>query len=208
MPLDPKREALVTLALRDCHSPQHITYGEVRPIPVRAYKAERFPVVTDCSGWYDCLCYAAGLPDPFGLGYHGAAEGGTEGFTGTQLSHMAHVTRQACFPGDCVVFGAFPGVHTAVFLQRGTALDPTMGSNGRPADPVELPLSQLIAAFPGRAVTYLKLPEPDVFTQRWKVRDMRGRLLAETEHPAIWAARHTGSFRDHGEVTFHKEVPK
>lgn len=207
MPIDPKREELVVLAMRDCHSPEHITYGEVRPTPVVPYKERRWPVTTDCSGWYQCLCYAAGLPDPMGTGYAGATTGGTEGFTGTALSHMRHVTRQACFPGDAVVFGAFPGVHLAVFLQRGTATDPTMGSNGRPQDPVELPLSQLIAAFPGRTVTYLKLAERDTFTQRWAVRDLRGRHLATTAHPAIWAARHTGSFRDHAQVSFHKEDP-
>ena len=202
MPLDPKREELVTLAERDIHHPDQITYGEVRPIPVERYKMQRWPVVTDCSGWYTCLCYAAGLPDPNGLGFDG------DGFTGTMLSHMTHTTRAACFPGDAVVFGANPGVHCAVFLQRGTAPDPLMGSNGAPNDPQELPLSHLIAAFPGRPVTYLRLPEPDTFTQRWKVRDMRGRELGETAHPAIWSARHTDLFRKHGLVGFYKEVPK
>jgi hypothetical protein len=208
MPLDTPRNTLVSLALRDCHEQQDITYREVRPIPVEAYKAERWPIVTDCSGWYECLCYAAGLPDPFGMAYAGAATGGCEGNTASMLSHMPHTTRVACFPGDAVVFGAFPGVHAAVFLQRGNLGNPLMGSNGRPQDPVELPLSELVAAFPGRAVTYLKLPEPDTFADRWRVRDMRGRLVATTEHPAIWSARHTHAFRDHGELAFYKEVSK
>ena len=208
MPLDPKREELVTLATRDIHHPDQITYGEVRPTNVARYKAARWPVVTDCSGWYQCLCYAAGLPDPMGTGYAGANRDGCEGFTGTMLSHMLDTTKAACYPGDAVVFGAFPGVHAAVFLQRGNAADPTMGSNGTPGDPTEMPLSRLVAGFPGKPVTYLKLAEPDVFTQRWKVRDMRGRLIATTEHPAIWSARHTSVFRDHGLVGFYKEVPK
>ena len=208
MPIDPKREELVAFATRDCHEPQRITYGEVRPTPVRAYKEQHWPVVTDCSGWYQCLCYASGLPDPMGTGYAGADTGGCEGNTATMLSHMTHATKASCFPGDAVVFGAFPGVHAAVFLQRGNAADPIMGSNGRPADPVELSLSSLIAAFPGRTVTYLKLAEADTLTDRWMVRDLRGRLIAVTEHPAIWSARHTSTFRDHGMVGFYKEVPK
>lgn len=206
MPLDPARERLIALGLRDCHDPTSITYGEVRPTPVGDYKARRFPIVTDCSGWYQCLCYAAGLPDPMGTAYAGAGHGGCEGYTGTLLSYLATTTKAACFPGDCVVFGAYPGVHVAVFLQRGSAPDPLMGSNGQPADPVEIHLSDLIAAFPGRAVTYLRLPEKDEANLSWQVRDMRGRLLGTTNHPAVWAARHSGSFRSHGEVSFHKEV--
>lgn len=206
MPLDPARERLVAMVTRDCASPQNITYGEVRPTPVARYKDGRWPIVTDCSGWYQCLCYAAGLPDPFGTGYAGAGAGGCEGYTGSALSHLKPIPLGQVVPGDCVVFGAYPGRHLAVFLTTGTAAHVEVGSNGQPADPVRVSLAAEAAGFQGQAITYLQLPAPGIVQDTWQVRDLRGTLLGTTHHPVRWALRHPRSFRRHAEVSFHKEV--
>jgi len=206
MPLDPARERLVQLALRDCASPANITYGEVRPTHVVDYKEQRWPIVTDCSGWYQCLCYAAGLPDPMGTGYAGAGAGGCEGYTGSLLSYLKPIPLASVVPGDVCVFGAYPGRHCVVFLTTGQAPTVEVGSNGQPADPVRTTLASEAAGFPGQAVTYLQLPAPAAVSTRWVVRDLRGELLGTTGHPVRWALRHPKAFRAHGEVSFHKGV--
>lgn len=206
MPLDPRRENLVGLVQRDVGHQTNITYGEVRPTKVKQYQEERWPVTTDCSGWYQCLCYTAKLPDPMGTGYAGADTVGCQGNTDTLLSHLADVPLSRVLPGDCVVYGRAPSVHVAVFTTSGAVATPRVGSNGNPDAPDSMTLAEMTAGFPGRPVTYLALPVPNVVPVRqWKVRSLNGKLLAETKHPVRWAVAHPRSFRRHVAITFHQE---
>jgi hypothetical protein len=192
------RTEIASLIHRDAAAnAAHFIYGETRPIPYANYKAERWKVTTDCSGWYGCMCYAAGAPNPFGLSY---ASG--EGFTGDLLGYLKPIQLSQVQPGDCVVYGAYPGVHVAVFADAGR----TVGSFGAPGQPHILSLDQETAGFPGRKVTYLQLPVAAPKRTLWVVRNGKGEILVRsTAHPARWAALHSQAFRRYGIVSFHRE---
>lgn len=182
-----------------------IHYLEIRPMPLAKYKGHHLPLTTDCSGWVTCCYYAAGLPDPNGLGYTG------QGYTGTLIDHLNHVSLADAHAGDLVVFGARPGVHVVILLEDGTANggDPEVGSHGTEAGPVQTRLAAESAGFAGMPRTVLRGVPAEVAPARptWEVRDHAGTLLAITHSPARWGVRHWRSYRKHREITYHRRAP-
>jgi len=179
------------------HEPQ-IHYAEKRPIPLDAFKAHRLPLTTDCSGFVTCVAYAAGVkPDPNGQGYNG------QGYTGTLLAHLPHITRAQAVAGDFVVFGPYPGEHVVMLLQDGSATDPYVASHGTEGGPRKEKLSTEIAYFKS-TVTYLRSVTAVSKVHAWDIRDGRGEHVGTTRHPAIWASRHPRSFRRYGLLSFHR----
>ena len=87
------------------------------------------PISCDCSAWVT-ICYRwAGAPDPNGLGYNGY------GYTGSLLANTqgVHIAQSSAQPGDIVVYGNPPGVHTAIIVEAGA--DPLTVSMGQQGDP-------------------------------------------------------------------------
>lgn len=152
-----------------------IHYAEVRPIPLETYKRHQLPVTTDCSGWVTCCYYAAGAPDPNGLGYNGA------GFTGTLLDHLRPITLAKAQPGDLVVFGSHPGLHVVMVLEA-TGSNPLVGSHGSEAGPIAIAFEAEHRGFPGVPFTVLEGLPTDTPRQRrrrrWVVHNGRGEILA------------------------------
>jgi len=178
-----------------------IHYRETRPMPLGDYKAHKLPLTTDCSGWVTCCYYAAGAPDPNGLGYTG------QGYTGTLLDHLPVIGLADAQAGDLVVFGARPGLHVVMLLEAGKAngANPAVGSHGTEAGPDRTSLAAERSYFTGHPMTVLRgvpanLPAPAPST--WEVRDHAGELLALTHHPVRWAIRHPRSFRRHKQIIY------
>lgn len=179
------------------HEPQ-IHYAEKRPIPLDAFKAHKLPLTTDCSGFVTSVAYAAGVkPDPNAQGYNG------EGYTGTLLQHLPHITRAQALAGDFVVFGPYPGRHVVMLLQNGSLPDPDIVSHGTEGGPRKEKLSTEVHYF-NSTVTFLRSVSTPSTTSVWDIRDGHNDLLATTKHPVRWAIRHPRSFRKHGLVTFHR----
>lgn len=106
------REKIIANAQWGVHNEPRILYAEIRPIQ-GLHHPHQLPLTIDCSG-FTTLCYKwAGAPDPNGNGYDG------QGFTGTQLNHMKHISREHVQPGDLVVFGSGSGHHVAIALDAG-----------------------------------------------------------------------------------------
>jgi peptidoglycan hydrolase-like protein with peptidoglycan-binding domain len=126
-----------------------IHYAESRPIPINIPKYY-LPFTTDCSGFVTIMAKWSGAPDPNGLGYNG------QGYTGTLLDHLPHITKAESLPGDLVVLGPPPGNHVVTLVEAGTVADPLVVSHGREADPDRTLLSVQIAGQPP-GVTVLRL---------------------------------------------------
>jgi peptidoglycan hydrolase-like protein with peptidoglycan-binding domain len=91
----------------------HYTQDGRRMEGVRTHlKPPKFPSYEDCSSFATWCYWAAGAPDPNGLGYNG------QGYTGTQVQHGK--TTNDLRPGDLVFYGAgsVPG-HVAVYVGNG-----------------------------------------------------------------------------------------
>jgi hypothetical protein len=191
------RKAILAHAAWGVSVANDIVYAETRPIPYSRYQDRSLPLETDCSGYVSCCYYCAGVPDPNGLKYDG------EGFTGTLLSHLPHISRAAAKPADLVVFGAYPGVHVVMLKDAGTAADPNVYSNGSAPDPKVFPLSVFLREFAGRGVTYLQGLQPPV-VPHWKVLDLKGNVIDVTKHPARWSIRHPKGFRKRQDTDFRQ----
>jgi len=129
-----------------------IFYGQVRPIPVNL-PAFSLPFTTDCSGFVTLMAKWSGNPDPNGNDFDG------QGYTGTMLSHLPHISLSRTWRGDLAVFGGYPGLHVVSLLQGGSHEgDPAVASHGGPGGPQRFPLSEVVSFFgPGCPVTYLQL---------------------------------------------------
>jgi len=123
------RDEIVGVALWGVRNAARIHYGPVRPIPLR----RALPLTTDCSGFATLCYFLAGAPDPNGLDYVG------QGYTGTLLRHLPHVSQEEILPGDLVVWGRYPGRHCAVVVAPGE--DPLLVSHGQERGPLELRFS-------------------------------------------------------------------
>lgn len=64
-----------------------------------AQPQRKLPLYTDCSGFVTYCYRDAGQPDPNGLAYKYL------GYTGTQLTHCAHIPISQVQPGDLAVYG-------------------------------------------------------------------------------------------------------
>lgn len=90
------------------------------------------PQNTDCSGSVEEWYWAAGAPDPSGLGYRYV------GFTGTLLEHAYNHGRvftdmSLALPGDPIVIGPGTGWHAVMVLEAGA--DPLVVSHGSSTGP-------------------------------------------------------------------------
>ncbi len=123
-----------------------------RPMPINIPKYS-LPFTTDCSGFVTMMAKWSGALDPNGLGYDG------QGYTGTLLQHLPHITKEESLPGDLVVFGPPPGEHVVALIEAGTVADPLAVSHGQESDPCRISLSALMSYFESRypGVTYLRL---------------------------------------------------
>lgn len=115
------------------------------------------PISSDCSAFVT-ICYNwAGAPDPNGLNYN------HEGYTGTLVSHGAQIALSDVLPGDVVIYGDGPGIHTALIVENGP--DPLTVSMGEQGDPNYVHVSQGNPQ-PGspvrffRYVVYKVVPDP------------------------------------------------
>jgi cell wall-associated NlpC family hydrolase len=120
------RQKIVAAARWGIANEPRIHYGQVRPMPL----GQVLPLTTDCSGFATLCYFVAGAPDPNGLDYNGA------GWTGTMLRHMETVEPGEARRGDLVVWGAYPGRHVAILLERGD--DPLLCSHGSERGPVAI----------------------------------------------------------------------
>jgi len=94
----------------------------------------------DCSELVTTAYFDAGAPDPNGLGYRRPVNG----YTGTLLSNGESIPLSEAKAGDVVIWGVYPGHHTAILL--GPGADPFICSHGSEAGPLRLRLSQEHAA--------------------------------------------------------------
>lgn len=144
---DRQRERIVTFARWGALNTAAIHYAQVRPMD-HLNMVEALPWTTDCSEFVTTIYKWAGAPDPNGRGYDGL------GYTGTMLDHGVSIPLFQVRKGDVVIWGSFPGHHTAVFTEDGSAGDPLIVSHGSERGPLELRLSNENAAQGGRPTTF------------------------------------------------------
>jgi hypothetical protein len=127
------------------------TYAQIRPWPITSPRT--LPITTDCSGFAEMMARWSGAADPSGAGFDGS------GNTDTMLAHSQHIPRAETQPGDFAVFGLNPSQHVVVLTQSAAGGNGAMCvSHGRPGDPVQVPLSEEMAAEP---ITFLRLVPGD-----------------------------------------------
>jgi hypothetical protein len=134
-------------------------YREIRPIPLWLQPFETSTrIETDCSGESVLLADWEKLPDPGGMAFNG------QGNTGTILHHCTKVTIAQALPADLIVYRAGSwdtyGHHVVAILERVSATDFKIGSNGHQTDPGEY-LHSAMAASQARS------GYPDVVFCRW-----------------------------------------
>ena len=112
-------------ALRNTAS---IHYAQSRPIPLKAGKAHKLPLTTDCSGSTTICAYSAGLPDPNGRKYNGT------GYTGTLRDHCKEIKRSQLRVGDIIIYGRGTGTHV-VIVYNITDTDIIVFSHGQESGP-------------------------------------------------------------------------
>lgn len=144
---DQIREKIITYARWGALNTAAIHYAQVRPMD-HLNLVEALPWTTDCSEFVTTVYKWAGAPDPNGRGFDGL------GYTGTMLDHGVTIPLFQVRKGDVVIWGSFPGHHTAVFVEDGSSGDPLIVSHGSERGPLELRLSQETAAQGGRLATY------------------------------------------------------
>lgn len=94
----------------------------------------KFPINADCSAAVTLYYWLAGVAlDPNGGTAWVGNQFNRQGYTGTLLNHGQHIL--APVPGDLVVYGAVPGVHTAVVVwaQGPDILTVSHGQQGDPS---------------------------------------------------------------------------
>lgn len=177
-----------------------IHYAQTRPIPLHTYRQHRLPLTTDCSGFVTCCYYAAGAPDPNGLGYSG------QGFTGSLIGHLPEIAHHEAEAGDIVVFGPGDGDHAVILLDPGTVPDPRVISHGTEDDPHIQPLSIEVNSHPPPTRFLRGVPPQKVGpVKTWNVVNGSGELLGEKiKHPVRWALAHPKSFRKWWNVSFKR----
>ena len=128
------RQAIVQWAEWGVANHAHFNYteGPQRMSALGVYPP-KFPIFADCSAGVTLWYWLAGAPDPNGGTAYNGTTFGREGYTGTLLSHGSHII--APVPGDVVVYGDTPGVHTAlvVWAQGPDILTVSHGQQGDPS---------------------------------------------------------------------------
>lgn len=93
------------------------------------YSPGALPLTTDCSGFVTACYRWAGAKDPSRLDYREV------GYTGTLLDNGQTIPVWQAKPGDLVVWGWFPGHHTAVIVDTKNPTDPVLVSHGYEGGP-------------------------------------------------------------------------
>ena len=93
-----------------------------------------FPMFNDCSAFVTWCYWIAGAGDPNGGSAYKGTYMGRMGYTGTLLTHGTHIAANIAVPGDVVVYGEYPGQHTALIVQA-QGLDILTVSHGQQGDP-------------------------------------------------------------------------
>jgi peptidoglycan hydrolase-like protein with peptidoglycan-binding domain len=112
-----------------------IHYAQVRPMD-HLHEPQRLPWWTDCSEYVTTIYCWAGAPDPNGQNYNGY------GYTGSLLDHGISIMAYAAQPGDVVIWGRWPGHHTAMVYSNEDHHDPELASHGSEAGPRLISLSE------------------------------------------------------------------
>lgn len=111
-----------------------IHYAQVRPMD-KLHTPKVLPWWTDCSEFVTTIYCWAGAPDPNGLNYNG------QGYTGTLLDHGTSIAYYNAKPGDVVIWGTWPGHHTALIYSVTDPHDPDCCSHGSDSGPKIVSLS-------------------------------------------------------------------
>ncbi|HEY1248642.1 MAG TPA: peptidoglycan-binding domain-containing protein [Nitrososphaera sp.] len=111
-----------------------IHYTQMRPMD-KLRSPQTLPWYTDCSEFVTTLYCWAGAPDPNGLNYNG------QGYTGTLLDHGISIAIYNAKVGDVVVWGSWPGHHTALIYSVNDRNDPDICSHGSDSGPKVLSMS-------------------------------------------------------------------
>lgn len=110
-----------------------MTYDEVRPMPSIDNAPGDFHWTGDCSCWDTTCCKWGDAPDP-NRRAPGEPQYDGWGYTGTIMSNPRNkVVKVATAGKTLVVYGVYPGVHTAVCVSDGA--DPMTSSMGHPGCP-------------------------------------------------------------------------
>lgn len=143
-----QRALLVAYALWSYENGGELHYAEIRPME-NMNNLKALPDTEDCSTFVTRAYKFAGLPDPNGFGFNGL------GYTGTMLDHGTTIPLSQAKAGDVVIWGWFPGHHTAILVEDGTANggDPTIVSQGGEVGPQKELLSNESAAQASWGVT-------------------------------------------------------
>lgn len=205
------RTAIVAEAHWGINNQASIHYRMKRPMDSRDnWQQHRTPFDCDCSEADTDIYFAAGAPDPNGLGYNNL------GNTQTIYDHGVHIKQSEAHVGDHVVYRRASGetVHVAIMIEAGS--DPVLFSHGAETGPRAIRLTTESAYHasvtsehpsPAYPVWVRTLPLVTPVAYKWRVADAMGNTIAETVlHPAIWATQHPLSFRKHGSVRFNRQV--
>jgi hypothetical protein len=124
-----QRVSLVSYARWCCQNSANIHYAQVRPMD-HLHRPKLLPWTTDCSEFVTSLYSWVGAPDPNGFGYNGY------GYTGSMLYSGQTIAMYQCKPGDVVIWGYFPGHHTAMIVDMSNSSDPIIASHGSERGPL------------------------------------------------------------------------
>ena len=132
------RKRIVQWALWGCQNTAQIAYsqnGNVRLAQLG--KNASVPLATDCSG-FATLCYSwAGAPNPNATGAYDARQ---PAYTGSMLSRMRRIPKNAAQAGDLVIWTPpAQGQHVCLVVQPGA--DPLLVSHGDDSGPKKLRFS-------------------------------------------------------------------
>ena len=144
----PTREGLIKNARNAVTNHSEYVFDEVRPIPIGGNP----PFHTDCAGFITLMVLQTGVgsPDVF--------NGST--YTGTLLDKLQHIPYWTTMMGDLVVFGQYPGEHSAILSEgMNTTWNPNIISFGFQGGPTEHSLVYEVTSYwdPGTPITFLKL---------------------------------------------------
>jgi hypothetical protein len=202
MALTKVRQAIVNECAWGVKNDPSIHYGQIRPTPNARWKSHLLPITTDCSGSEEAIFYAAGAPDPSGLGYDG------QGNTATLYSNAEHIAMADLTPGDFII--CFKGTetdHVYIVVEKLAGGDYKMFTHGDESCPKYENWSAVKSywASVGHAQGCRTLPTVDAPSYRWTVLNAN-KVLDHTRHPAVWASRHPRAFRKYNWVRFRKDV--
>lgn len=161
------RQAIVQWAEWSVANHAHFNYteGPQRMSALGVYPP-KFPIFADCSAGVTLWYWLAGVAlDPNGGTAWKGNQFGRQGYTGTLLAHGAHIPAGSVVPGDVVVYGDTPGVHTAlvVWAQGPDILTVSHGQQGDPSfvwvnKPVNVKRNKSYAVDGRKPQTFLRFP--------------------------------------------------